>query len=397
MAAVAFPFIEVQIDTSALAPVAQRAPGVIAIVGKTPPGPDGGAGAANTPFTVDGLDQAASLFAKVNPDGTVVETELFKSIRLALLQDPRPSKIYGVRVEADNYAAALSSLDAADDVTFVALANEANVGEAATETAPATNLVALKNHVEAMSAEGQKRLGVAMVDRGIAKSPTHVAEVTAAVQALKSDSSRMILVAARGATGDAATAAMAAMAGFPPHVSMVLKRIRGLSIPVESQYGPSEIRGLSEANINPIIDPGLVPGEGLHFAEGRCFTTDESLLHIDLVRVLDDVEFRLKAGLIGAVGDARITKFGMTSLKTRVEGILGPLEQAAVISDFAIEIPVLSILALPESAAYTNRQREPDQGPRRADGGRDRDDHLWPGGTPPEDHAETQVLTGRKG
>src|SRR5688572_5241369 len=260
MAAVAFPFIEVHIDTSALAPIAQRAPGVIAIVGKTPDGADGGTAAVNTPLTIDELDQAAELFAKVNPDSTIAETELFRSIRLALLQDPRPSKIYGVRVQGDNYAAALSSLEAADDVTFVALANEVNVGAAATATTAATNLMALKNHVEEMSAEGQKRLGVAMVNPGIAKSPTYVADVAAAVQALKNDSSRMVLVAARGATGDMASAAMAAMAGFPPQVSMVLKRIRGLAIPVESQYGPSEIKGLAEQNIDAIIDPALIPG-----------------------------------------------------------------------------------------------------------------------------------------
>jgi hypothetical protein len=350
MPTVAFPFVEVQIDTSALAPVAQRAPGVIAIVGKTPAGPDGGTGAVNTPFVIDELDQAADLFANVNTDGTVAGTKLFESIRLAFLQDPRPSKIYGVRVQGDNYAAALSSLEAADDVTFVALAGETNVGTAATDTTPATNLLALKDHVEEMSAAGHKRLGVGMIDPAIPKSADYVNDVATAVQALKSDSSRMIVVAARGATGDAATAAMAAMAGFQPQVSMVLKRIRGVSIPVGNQYGPSEIRGLAEQNIDPIIDPDLIPGEGLHFAEGRCFTTDESLLFIDLVRVLDDIEFRLKAGLIGAVGDARITKFGMTNLKTRIEGILGPLQQAGVITDFSIEIPVLTILALPESA-----------------------------------------------
>ena len=353
MVAVAYPFIEVQIDTSALAPIAQRAPGVVAIVGKTPDGANGGTAAPNRPFTVDTLDQAASLFAKENPDGTVAETELYKSIRLALMQDPRPSKIYGVRVDGDAYAAALSSLEAADDVTFVALANEANVGAAASGGTPATNLMALKSHVEAMSAEGNDRIGVAMVDPGIAKTPTYVADVTAPVQALKSDTSSMILVAARGVRGDAATAAMAAIAGFPPHVSIVLKRIRGLTIPVERQYGPSEIKGLSEANINPIIDPVLIPGESLHFAEGRCFTTDESLLHIDLKRVLADITFRLKAGLVGAVGDARITRFGMTSLKTRVEGILGPLEQAAVIAGFSVDLPVLTVLAVPENARTT--------------------------------------------
>lgn len=188
-----------------------------------------------------------------------------------------------------------------------------------------------------------------MVNPTTAKSNTYVDTVTAAVASLKSSSSRMVVIAARGSTGDAATAAMSAIAGFDPQVSVVLKKVRGFAMPVESQYSPSEIKGLSEAGIIPIIDPALIVGESLHFAEGRCFTTDASLLYVDIVRVLDDIDFRLKAGLIGAVGDARITKSGMTMLKTRVEGILGPLQRSGVIVNFNIELPVLNILSLPES------------------------------------------------
>jgi hypothetical protein len=348
--AAAFPFIEVKIDTTGLAPVSQRAPGVIAIVGTTPDGDAGGTAPVNTPLAVDTLDQAADLFAGRNPDGTVAGTPLFRSLSLAKLQDPAPSKIYGVRADGDNYAAALASLEAADDVTFVALAEETDVGAEATDTAPTTGIQALKEHVEGMSAEGQKRIGVAMIDPAIAKSPTYVGEVAAAVASLKSDSSRMVMIAARGVDGDAAVTAMAAMAGFEPQVSIVLKRLRGIRIPTESQYAPSEIKGLSEEQIIPIIDPALIPGEGLHFAEGRCFTTDESLLYVDVVRVLDDIDYRLKAGLIGSVGDARITKVGLTSVKVDVEGILGPLQRRAVIDAFEISIPVLDILSLPESA-----------------------------------------------
>ena len=347
--AAAFPFIEVRIDTSGLVPVAQRAPGVIAVVGKTPAGPDGGTAAPNTPFAVDTLDQAADLFAKKNA-GVVAETTLFSSLRTAMLQDPKPSKIFGVRVDADNYAAALSSLEAVDDVTFVGLANESAVGAAAAGNNPATNLMALKAHVETMSAQGQKRLGVAMVDPSTAKSSTYVADVLAAIDGLKSDSARMVMVASRGATTDAATAAMAAMAGFEPHISLVLKQIRDVKMPLEKQYSPTEIKGLSEAGVNPIIDPALIVGEGLHFAEGRTFSTDPSLAYIDIVRVLDDIDFRLKAGLIGSVGDARITKAGMTQVKTQIDGILGPLRRRAVIADFAVDIPVLNILSVPESA-----------------------------------------------
>jgi hypothetical protein len=397
----AFPFIEVKIDTSALQPVAQRSPGVIAIVGTrrrptTPafikiddlryvhvtagggPGqfvatikkkpnadaaPNPGAGGdadnvanialaaaapLNTPFTVDDGRHAADLFAfKGNyqdpDDGNqaktlTVPTALSESLRLAFLQDPRPAKVYGVL--ADNYANGLSALEAADDVTFVGLADETNVND----------LGALKTHVENMSAEGQKRLGVAMVNPATAKSLTYVADTLNAVNGLKSSVSRMVVVAARGATQDAASACMSAMAGYAPHISLVLKRIRGLTMPVQSQYSPSEIKGLSEGGIIPIIDPALIVGDSLHFAEGRAFTSDASLLFVDIVRVLDDIDFRLKAGLIGMVGDARITKAGLTALKTRAEGILGPLQRSAVIDNFAVEIPVLDILSIPEAA-----------------------------------------------
>ena len=346
----AFPFIEVTIDTSALRPVAQRSPSVVAVVGVTPSGAPGGDAQLNTPIQVSTLDDAVTRFARKKPDGTVAETPLYSSLALAMEQDPKPSRIYGVRAEAGKYAAALAGLEAADDVTFVSLAREVDVGAAATDAAAATGLLALKAHVEAMSAQGNKRIGVAMVDPARQKSAAYVKDLLTAVAPLRSDSSRMVLVAARGATGDVATAAMAAMAGFPPQASILLKPVRGISIPIEQQYSPSEIRALSEENVIPIIDPALIPGESLHLAEGRCFTSNADLLYVDIVRVLDDIDFRLKAGLVGAVGDARITKPGLTALGLRTEGILGPLQRAAVIDAFTVSIPVLDILNVPESA-----------------------------------------------
>jgi hypothetical protein len=136
------------------------------------------------------------------------------------------------------------------------------------------------------------------------KTPTYPATVDAAMAPLRSSVSRMILIAARGAapTTDVASAAMAAIAGFEPQVSMVLKKVRGVAMPLASQFSPSEIKLLSEAGINPIIDPSLIEGTSLHFADGLTYTTDADLLFIDIVRVLDDIEFRLKAGLIGMVG-----------------------------------------------------------------------------------------------
>jgi hypothetical protein len=343
----AFPFIEVKIDTSGLQPVAQRAPGVVAVVGKTASGAAGGDATVNTPLVVESDAEAIARFAKTN-----APTALSQSLSLALGQDPRPSKVYGVRVDGDKYADALASLEGVDDVTFVSLANESDPGSAATTNpaAPAKGLMALKEHVESMSKNGHKRLGVAMVDPTEPRKNSYVTDILADVGSLRSDSSRMVLVAARGATQDAATAAMAAISGYEPHISIVLKRVRGITMPAASQYGPGEIKALSEAGINPLIDPALILGTSLHFAEGRTFTSDDSQLWVDLVRMLDDVEFRLKAGLIGTIGDARITKSGLTLIKARIEGILGDLQARAVIDGFNIQLPVLDILGIPEAA-----------------------------------------------
>ncbi|MBZ4422785.1 hypothetical protein [Myxococcus sp. RHSTA-1-4] len=336
--AAAYPFIDVVIDTSALQPVAQRAPGVIAVVGVAATG----SAAVNAPRPVDSLADATALFG--------VGTPLAKSLALALLQDPKPSKVYGVKVGGTgtdgDFGAALDSLNAADDVNFVSLAGVTAI----------TTLGLLKTHVESNSAAGQKRLGVAMADPSTARTPTYVADVTTPLEPLRSSTSRMVVVAARGVvadgggTADVATAAMAAMAGYPPSTSILLKRVRGISIPLESQFSAAEIKGLSEKEVVPILQPALIVGGGFHFGEGRAFTSDASQLYVDLVRTLDDIDFRLKAGLVGLVGDARITRAGLTLIKSTVEGILGPLKRGAVIDDFSVSIPVLDVFAIPESA-----------------------------------------------
>lgn len=347
----AYPFIEVNIDTSGLLPLAERSPGVVAIVGNTASGAAGGTADKNKPYEIETLDQAAGLFAQT-VNNVVNPTPLYSSIALAMLQNPKPTKIYGVKVASSDYASGLGALDPLDDVTMVSLANEIDVGSATSGNTPATGLHALKEHCENASAQGNKCIGVAMVDPAIAKGPNYVDDVMNAVGELKSSTSRMVMVAARGSTDDVATASMAAIAGYAPHISIVLKQINGVTIPKETQFGPAEIKGLSDNdnNIDPVIDPALIAGESLHFAEGRCFTTDDSMLYVDIVRTLDDIDFRLKAGLIGAVGDARITKTGMTQVKVRTEGILGPLKAGAVIDDYDVQIPVLDVLSLPQSA-----------------------------------------------
>jgi hypothetical protein len=355
---IAYPFIEVSI-TPPPPPVAERAPGVIAIVGITPAGGDGGVTPANTPVEIDTLDDAVTSFAAKNADGTVKANALYNSIELAFLQNPRPSKIYGIRVSGTNYAAALASLEGVTDVTFVSLANETSVGDPT--TAPPTGLHALKLHVENMSGQGLSRIGVAMVDPAHAKSATYAADVIGALTAphtLVSSVSRMVMIAARGAGGDMATAAMAAIAGLAPQTSVVLKPVVGVNIPHEQRYSPSEIIALSNANIIPIIHPALVTGDSLNFGEGRLFTSNASLLFVDLVRVIDDVNFKLQAGLIGAIGDARITKAGLTLLKTQFHAILDQVVDSDEIDEYDVDIPILDILQTPENTWTAAQNQE---------------------------------------
>ncbi|HEX9802110.1 MAG TPA: hypothetical protein VGB35_02545 [Gammaproteobacteria bacterium] len=349
--AIAFPFVEVAIDTSGLQPEAQRAPGVLAIVGST-----GGAGTAtaNTPIEVTELADAVPLFNTVTPEGVPnPETGLYKALKAAFLQDPRPSKIYAVKLNANDWSAALKALEAADDVTFVALANAPVKSGAAGINAPVT---ALKSHCETQSAGGNKRIGVAAVDSTIAKSDTYAADVIGLTTPFKGSVPRMVMVAARGATADGggnaevAAAAASAIAGQPVATSVVFKKVRGFAMPLAGQYSPGEIKALSTDGIIPIIDPALVVGESLHFAEGTIYTTDASQKYIDIVRLLDDVEFRLKAGLIGLIGDARITRSGLASVIRKGEGILGVVQATGAITGFSFQIPVYGALLKPEAA-----------------------------------------------
>lgn len=342
----AYPFVDIEIDKSGLTPRVQPSAGVVALVGTTPEGASGGTAAVNVPYVVTTPDEVRTLFG--------ADSALTKGLLLGLGQDRVPQKVYGVRAKGTEYAAALAALDAVDDVSVVCLAGVTDLGTAN----PAAGLLALRAHVEEISLKGLRRIGVAMIDPRIERTADYVAKVvTADLLKLRSDSGRMVLVAARGADGDVAAATAAVIAAHPPHASLLLKQVKGVRIPKEKQYGPSEIIELSKAGINPVIDPALIAGEGLHLAEGQTFTTDPAYGYIDMRRVVDHVEFLLRAGLIGSIGDARITRTGLTLLKQRTEGILGGLLRDSVIAGFDVRLPVLEVLGRAETE-WTQTDRD---------------------------------------
>ncbi|MGG8407777.1 hypothetical protein ACM614_14695 [Streptomyces sp. 12297] len=350
-----FPFIKVRINTSGMQPQARRAVGNVAIVGSAG---TFGTAAPNVPLQIGSVSEAREKFTTKNDAGEFVGGPLYHAVRTALLQDPAPSRLFAVRTAdapaaggaagsppVPGYAAALA-VAAALPVQLVCLAGETDVNR----------LKDLKKHVEDVSAAGNTRMGVAMVDPALPLGGKSFAEAADSTYgSLKSDSSRMILVAARvekkqgEPTPDVAAAVTGAIAGHPPHASVLLKPVNEVKIPLGAQFTGTEIHELTQKFIIPVIDPELIPGEGLYLGSGRSYTTKTDRLYVDVVRVLDHIEFLLKAGLIGSIGETRIDRLGMQALRSRIDGILSPLVTSGVITAFTIGIPLLSILEAEEA------------------------------------------------
>lgn len=352
-----FPFIQVTIDTRGLQPVARRAIGNVAVVGDA-----GGFGTAtpNVPVMVGSEAEARTLFADTDAVTGAITNKgrLYDSLKTVLLQDPAPSRVYAVAT-ADSggnpdYAAALAVVAAAP-VQFVCLANETD----------AAALELLKDHVETVSADGNRRMGVGMVDPDLAvgDGETFPGNADTTYGDAKSDVGRMILVAARVETEgglpeiDVAAAAMGTIAGYNVHISVLMKQVRGPKIPVHRQFTASETKALAERFIIPLIDPELIVGEGLFLGSGRAYTTDPSRLYVDVTRTVDHITSQLQAGLIGSIGNVRIDRLGMQALRSRFDAILQPLQTARVIDSYTVDIPVLPILEA-EEAARTPGQAE---------------------------------------
>ncbi|AEH10764.1 MULTISPECIES: hypothetical protein [Protofrankia] len=349
-----YPYVKVTIDTSGLQPTATRAFGNVAVVGSA-----GGFGTAvpNTPVLVGSEAEARTLFADVDQTTGAIANKgqaagpLYRSIREVLLQRPGASRVYAVATDdsggGPNWAAALATIATAP-VQLVSLARV---------TDPAT-LALLKTHVENASGAGARRIGVAMVDPDLAvgNGQTFADAADAAYGGLKNGEGRLVLVAARVATAggvpvsDVAACAMATIAGYQPHISVLLKQVAGVEIPLPQQFTGTEVAQLAEKAILPLLDPEYIAGEGVFLGSGRSYNpVDPSRLYVDVVRVLDDLEFRLRGGLIGAIGNVRIDRLGMEGLRGRFDAILEPLRSARVIDGYTVDIPVLPILETEEA------------------------------------------------
>ena len=315
---------------------AVRAFGTIAVVGAiTPP-------AANPPGDLLAVNSPV-VFTDPSEARRRAPGALGTSIALCFSQSPGPSVVTGVRVDSTtpDWDAAFAALETAD----VQLVCVAATPLDATTGAAGGSIRKLADHVVSVSntgADGAERMGVAMLVAGVT-DPKVVSG------ALASD--RMVYIAHNSAE-DVAGAVAGTIAGYEPHISMLLKPVNVSSAP----FTPAQIQaingsetfgsGPAGAGVNWLVDPPLFPGSGIYLGEG--YTGNPAgKKYIDITRTVDNLSFLLKATLIKSVGNLRISRTGLRALVAQLEAVLDPQVQQHVIEGYDITVPILGLLDKP--------------------------------------------------
>ncbi|MFF7985256.1 hypothetical protein ACFZDK_40135 [Streptomyces sp. NPDC007901] len=269
--------------------------------------------------------------------------DLGEAVALAFAQSPGPSLVTAVRVDekTPDWKAALDTV-AGLDVQLVVLANTPlNATTGATGT-PEGALVSLAKHVASVSetgGDGKQRMGVAMLPKNSA-DPTPVTGTLA--------HERMVYIAHRS-DQDAAAAVAGTIAGYEPHISLLLKPVN-ITSPSFSQAAIEALNGSETFDSGPagrgvnwLTSPSIIPGNGVYMGEG--YTGNPAgKKFIDIMRKVDDITFQLNAQLIKTVGNVRISRSGLRALIAQLEAILGPEVQSDVLNGFEVVVPLLALL-----------------------------------------------------
>ncbi|SDD71789.1 hypothetical protein [Rhodococcus tukisamuensis] len=265
--------------------------------------------------------------------------ELSTAIALAFAQSPGPTLVYGVRVASPTpeVGAALDAV-AKLDVQLVVLANTELTATTTVANGPLAKLVDHVTSVSNTGRDGQERMGVAMLPKG----STSVTSVLA--------SERMVYIA-HNSDQDAAVAVAGTIAGYEPHISMLLKPVN-ITSPNFSATDITALNGVETFDSGPagkgvnwLTNPSLIPGTGVYLGEGYTAGLGPGQKrYIDIVRTVDDVSFRLKAQLIKTIGNLRVSRSGLRALIAQMEAILDPLVKAEVLEDYELVVPLLAML-----------------------------------------------------
>jgi len=163
---------------------------------------------------------------------------------------------------------------------------------------------------------------------------------------------RMVMVAHKS-DDDAAACVAGVIGGYQPHISLLLKQVQ---ISMDTQFSDSEIDAFNTARINWLTDPTLIPSKGSFLGEGYTLGADQP--YIDVVRVIDDVSFNLKASLIRSIGNLRISRSGLRALVSQMTAVLQDYLQREVVDEYDVLLPLLVLLdKAPASLTDTELQQ----------------------------------------
>ncbi|MDV5143355.1 hypothetical protein R1T08_03315 [Streptomyces sp. SBC-4] len=349
-------YVRVKTEGVPFAP-AVRAYGNVGIIGvATPP--------ANPPedFLAPNVP---TLFTDVNEARRIATGPLGDAIATALVQEPGPSEVWGVRLaQANAYDDALAKMGTVN-VQLVLFAGTALALSTPTggQPTPTPAIAKLAEHVDAPVADGMERIGVAMLAKGASDPAVVVGSLV---------SERMVYVAHKS-DEDVAAAVAGTIAGHEPHVSLLLKKVKVSSEAFSAQElirlngsEGADTGGPQGKGVNWLVDPPLIPGAGVYLGEG--YTGDPgSKKYIDIVRTVDDITFRLKARLIGTIGNLRISRSGLRGLVAEMETVLEPLRRAEVIEEYEIVVPILALLDKPQRTPLEDKLVQAAQTERAAE------------------------------
>ena len=201
-------------------------------------------------------------------------------------------------------------------VQFVVIASTPLNSTTASISSPEGAILQLAHHVVSVSnngGDGMERMGVAMLAKGATDSAIVSGDLA---------SDRMVYVAHKS-NNDVAAAVAGTIAGYEPHISLLLKPVNVTS----DSFTAAEITAIngSESNfdsaagqgVNWLTDPVLIPGRSVHLGESYTGNPGGGVKFIDVRRTIDDVSFRLKARLINSIGSVRISRSGLRALLAR--------------------------------------------------------------------------------
>jgi len=258
--------------------------------------------------------------------------DLGNSVKTVFAQSPGPTTVWAIATDPNDADPLANGLDLAAkiNVQIVVIANRPLTGAGPGQGRGAIEALATHcNTVSNTGGDGKERIGVAMLGNGV----TDTTLITGTMA-----QNRMTMVA-HHSTEDAAAAAAGVIAGYAPHISLLLKQV---TIDMDNVFSDSEIDAFNTARINWVTRTPLIPGAAFYMGEGYTLGADQP--YIDIVRTIDEISFDLKAALIRSVGVLRVTRAGLRALVGAMTAVLQPLQVAGVIDSFLVFFPLLVLL-----------------------------------------------------